>query len=144
MSTEENKKLVLRWKEEIWDKRNLNIIDDLCAPDYVGHIAGFPGPEQSREALKQAFATYFAAFDMHDTREFLIAEGDFVVIHDTYWVKHTGAFQGISPTGKETTLTGVDIYHIMDGKIVEQWFEADVTGAMHQLGVLPAPGHGGS
>jgi predicted ester cyclase len=143
MSTEENKKLVLRWKEEIWDKRNLNIIDELCAPDYVGHIAGFPGPDQGREVLKQAFGAYFAAFDIHDTREFLIAEGDMVAIHDTYWAKHTDEFQGIPSTGKETTFTGVDIYHIVDGKIVEQWFEADTTGALQRLGFLPTPGHSG-
>lgn len=108
----------------------MNIINELCASNYVGHIAGFPGPEQSREALKQAFAAYFAALDMRDTREFLIAEGDWVAIHDTYWAKHTGEFQGISPTEKETTFTGVDIYHIVDGKIVEQWFEADTTGTL--------------
>jgi len=36
MSTEENKQLVLRWKEELWDKGNLNIIDELLAPDYLG------------------------------------------------------------------------------------------------------------
>ncbi len=143
MSTEQNKKLVLRWKEEIWNKRNLNIIDELYAPDYVGHIIGAPGPVRGREALKQLVAAYFAAFDIHDTPEFLIAEGDRVVIHDTYRFKHKGAFQGIPPTGKEATMTGTDIYRIVDGKIVEQWVEADMLNLMQQLGLLPTPGHGG-
>ena len=65
-----------------------------------------------------------------------------VVVYDTGWVKHTGAFQGIPPTGKETTATSTDIYRIVDGKIVEQWFEADFTGMMQRLGVLPTPGQG--
>jgi predicted SnoaL-like aldol condensation-catalyzing enzyme len=97
MSTEENKQLVLRWKEELWNKRNVNIVDDLCAPDYVGHISGtpVPGPVRGREALKHLIAAYFAVFDIQDTREFLIAEGDLVAIHDTYLLTHTGAFQGI-------------------------------------------------
>ena len=54
------------------------------------------------------------------TSEFLVAEGDMVVAYDTFRFKHTGAFQGIPPTGKEATLTSTDIYRIVDEKIVEQ------------------------
>ncbi len=144
MSAEQNKKLVLRWKEELWDRHNLNVIDELCAPEYVGHMVFTPGPVRGREPFKQLLAAYVAAFDVQDTREFLIAEGDMVVIHDIYRVKHIGAFQGIAPTGKEATATGIDIYRIVDGKIVEQWFEADFTGLMQQLGVVPALSHAGT
>jgi predicted ester cyclase len=140
MSTEENKKLVLRWREEIWNKRNVNIIDDLHAPDYVGHYSGIPAPIRGREALKQLFAAYLAAFDIEVTPEFLIAEGDMVVVHDTNRVKHTGAFQGIPPTGKEATVTSTDIYRFVDGKIVEQWLETDFTGMMQRLGIASGPG----
>jgi steroid delta-isomerase-like uncharacterized protein len=141
MSTEENKQLVLRWRDEIWNKRNVNIIDDLHAPDFVGHYSGvMPGPIQGREALKQVFTAYLAAFDIGVTPEFLIAEGDKVVVHDTNRVKHTGQFRGIPPTGKEVTVTSTDIYRIVDGKIVEQWFESDFAGAMQQLGVASSPG----
>lgn len=63
MSTEENKGVVLRWREELWEKRNLGVVDDLAAPDYVGHIAGSPGPVRGPEALKQFFATDLAALD---------------------------------------------------------------------------------
>lgn len=143
MSTEQNKEVVRRWKEEIYDKRNVNIIDELHAPDYVGHYAGIPGPIRGREALKQLFAGYLAAFEGTVTPEFLIAEGDMVVVHDTNRVKHTGAFQGIAPTGNEVTVTDTDIYRIVDGKIVEQWVELDFTGLMQQLGVRPTPEHGG-
>jgi predicted ester cyclase len=140
MSTEENKQVVLHWRDEIWNKRNVNIIDELHAPDYVGHYAGIPGPIRGREALKHVFTTYLAAFENQWTPEFLIAEGDLVVVHDTGRIKHTGTFQGIPPTGKETTVTSTDIYRIVDGKIAEQWFEADFTGMMQQLGVLPGQG----
>ncbi len=144
MSTEQNKSVVLRWREEIWNKRNVNIIDELHAPDYVGHYSGIPGPIRGREALKQLFAAYLAAFDIHVTPEFLIAEGDMVVVHDTNSLKHTGAFQGIPPTGRELSLTSTDIYRIVNGKIVEQWFEADFTGLMQQLGAVPTLRHAGS
>jgi len=144
MSTEHNKQLVLRWKDEIWNKRNLNIVDELYASDYVGHIVGAPGPVRGREALKHLLAVYFAAFDIQINSEFLLAEGDRVVVYDMFRFKHTGPFQGIPPTGKEATLTSTDIYRIVDGKIVEQWTEANLLSLMQQLGLLPMPGHGGS
>ena len=139
MSTEENKKLVLRWKDEIWNKRNVNIIDELYASDYVGHIVGAPGPVRGREALKQLLAVYFAAFDIHITSEFLIAEGDMVAVYDTFRFKHTGTFQGIPPTGKEATITSTDIYRIVNGRIMEQWTEGNLLSLMQQLGVIPTP-----
>jgi len=52
--------------------------------------------------------------------------------------------RGIPPTGKELSVTSTDIYRIVDGKVVEQWFEADYTGMMQQLSVLPSPRHVGS
>ena len=143
MSTEENKQLVLRWREEIWNKRNVTIIDELHAPDYVGHYSGIPGPIRGREALKHLFAAYLAGFEIQVTPEFLIAEGDKVVVHDTSRVKHTGTFQGIAPTGKEVTVTSTDIYRIADGRIAEQWFESDSTGMMRQLGIVPGLEHAG-
>ena len=144
MSTEQNKKIVLRWKDEIWHKRNLSIVDELYAPDYIGHIVGAPGPVRGREALKQLLAIYFAAFDIHITSEFLIAEGDMVAVYDTFRFKHTGTFQGIPPTGKEATITSTDIYRIVNSKIVEQWTEGNLLSLMQQLGVVPTPQHSGS
>jgi steroid delta-isomerase-like uncharacterized protein len=133
MSTEENKKVVLRWIEQAWEKKNVDVIDELHAPDYVGHIVGTPGPVRGREAFKQLFAAYLAAFDLHRTNEFLIAEGDKVVAYDIYRVKHKGEFAGIPPSGKELSATGIDIYRIVEGKIAEQWYEMDFTGLLQQL-----------
>lgn len=145
MSTEQNKQVVLRWREER-NKGNWKIVDELHAPDYVGHISLVPGGAiRGREALKQLFVGYWAAFDVHATYQpdLLIAEGDFVAHRETVRVKHKGTFQGIPPTGKEATVTSTDIYRIVDGKIVEQWTESDMIGLMQQLGVVPTPGHSG-
>jgi predicted SnoaL-like aldol condensation-catalyzing enzyme len=140
MSTEHNKELVLHWKDEVYNNKHVDVIDELYAPDYVGHIAGIPGPVRGPAALKHLFTAYFAAFDIHDSPDFLIAEGDMVAIHDTYRLKHTGGFQGIPPTGKEVTITGTDIYRIVNGKIVEQWVETDMLGLLQQLGAISTPG----
>jgi predicted ester cyclase len=142
MSTEQNKQAVLRWKDEAYNNKNVDIIDELFAPNYLGHIAGIPGPVHGPAALKHLFTAYFSAFDIRDTPEFLIAEGDMIVVHDTYRFKHTGAFQGIPPTGQEVTMTGTDIYRIVGGKFVEQWVEADYTSLLLQLGVIPTARQG--
>jgi predicted ester cyclase len=132
MSTEENKALVRRWFK-VWEEKDVGLIDELHAEDYVGHIVGTPGPVRGRESLKQLFASYLAALEVHRSNELLMAEGDLVAAYDTYRVKHIGEIAGIPPTGKELTMTGIDIYRIVEGKIVEQWYEMDFTGMLQQL-----------
>ena len=143
MSTEHNKQLVLRWKEER-NQGHVNVVDALCTPDCVLHMSGLPtpGPVQGRQAFKHLFAAYLAAFAFQSMPEFLIAEGDLVVIRETYRLTHQGEFQGIAPTGKDVSVTSTEIYRIVDGQFVEQWVEADMLGPMQQLGVILAPEHG--
>ena len=143
MSTEQNRQIVRRWKDEIWNRRNVSIVDELYAPEYVGHILGAPGPVRGRDALKHLIAAYFAAFEVRYASEFLVAEGEMVVAYDTFRFKHTGAFQGIPATGKEATLTSTDIYRIVGGKIVEQRVEANMLSLLQQLGLVPSLGHPG-
>jgi predicted ester cyclase len=134
---EENKRNVVRWREEIWNNRNLDIVDELAGPEYVCHLGGIPETVRGADTLKQLLGTYLAAFDTRVTPEFLIAEGDMVAVHDSNWLKHTHDFQGHPPTGKEITLTSTDICRFVDGRVTEQWFEADLTGMLYQLGLLP-------
>ncbi len=137
MSTEENKKLVLRWREEVWsgNKRNLKLIDEFYAPDCIVYETG--APHRGRDAFKQRLGTYFSAFDIDSNTDFLVAEGDMVAIRDTMRFKHTGPFLGVAPTGKEAIITTNDIYRIVDGKIVEQWVEGNMPALLQQLGILP-------
>ncbi len=83
MSTEQNKNVILRWRQGL-NERNLNVIDDLLP---LSHITGVPGPVRGPEAFKQLFTAYLAAFDISVTPEFLIAEGDMVAVHDVNRVK---------------------------------------------------------
>ena len=141
MSTEHNKQLVQHWKEEIWHKRNVNIVDELHAPDYLGHISNSPVPIRGREALKHLVSALLAAFDdIRVTSHFLIVEGEMVAVYDSIRLKHTGVFQGTPPTGKEATFSSIDIYRIVEGKIVEQWTESNTLSLLQQLGLIPAKG----
>ena len=78
--------------------------------------------------------------DLRLTTEDMVAEGDKVAIRNTWRGTHHGTFQGLPPTGKHVTFTGTDVFHVVGGKIVEQWADLDALGLMQQLGGLPAMG----
>jgi len=139
MSTEENKALVRRYIEEGINQRNLAVLDKLCLPDIVVHNAALT--LQGLEPVKQFLSMYLTAFpDVQLTIEDMIAEGDTVVFRHTFRGTHKGDLMGIAPTDKQVNVTGIDIFRIVEGKIVEQWTNADDLGAMQQLGVVPSMG----
>jgi predicted ester cyclase len=139
MSTEDNKALVRRTYAVI-NKRNLKAIDELVDPNYVGHIPAFP-PVQVIEGLQQVFSTYLTAFlDMTGTIEDLIAEGDKVAARLNFRGTHIGPMMGIPPTGKQVTLSAMNIFRVANGKFFEQWVNSDDLGLMQQLGVIPMQG----
>ncbi len=137
MSTEMNKALVRRWVEEVLNtKGNLAIIDELFAPDYADYTNP-PDWPPGREGHRQIVALYHAAFpDFHYTIEHEVAEEDMVVIRGTYHLTHTGEFFGITPTGKHVVTTGMHLFRVARGKLVEHWCNNDDLGVMRQLGVV--------
>ena len=142
MSIEENKAIVRRWNDEIYDKGNLAAIDELFATNFVWHFAP-PGVTPDLKGYKQwVNMTCAGLADRQSTVEDQIAEGDKVVTRWTYRGTHKSELMGIAPTGKQVTVTGICIDRIVGGKIVEEWGEMDNLGMMQQLGVVPSPGQG--
>lgn len=137
MSPESNKLLAHRVWEEVWRQGQLSRIDELFTTDFVRHDPGgreLHGTDQNRQFIRSIRAAFP---DVHYTVEDQIAEGDRVVVRYRFQGSHLGAFQGMPPTGKQVTYTGILIYRIADGKIAEQWTELDLLGFLRQLGVLP-------
>ena len=111
MSTEENKAIVRRATEELFNKNNLAVIDELYATNFVSH--GTPAMTPDREGYKQFVTMSHTALpDFHTTIEDMIAEGDKVVQRFTARGTHKGEFMGIPPTGKQVTITGIAIDRI--------------------------------
>lgn len=138
--SEENKAIVQRFFEEVWNEGNPSAIDELVAANYEDHSLP-PGMPSGAEGLKQTIAMYQSAFpDTRMTVEDQFAEGDRVVARWTGRGTHTGELMGIPPTGKQVTVTGIDIYRVVGGKVVEHWGEFDQMGMMQQIGVVPPPG----
>jgi len=138
MSTEENKANSRRLIERI-NQGDLAVIDELCAPNHVGHTP--PLTTHGPEEYKQSFSMILTAFpDLHFTIEDQLAEGDKVVTRYRWSGTHKGEFMGIPPTSKQVTVTGISISHWVDDKSDEVWTNLDSLGLLQQLGVVPATG----
>ncbi|MCW4040859.1 MAG: ester cyclase [Candidatus Bathyarchaeota archaeon] len=132
MSLEANKTLARKFVDA-YNTQNLNLVDDLVAPDFVDHTHH----EQGVESLKQRLKMGFKAFsDWHETIEDIIAEGDKVWIHLLYTGTHTGEFMGVAPTGNKITAKNVDIYRIVNGKLAEYWSVTEDLNILKPMGLI--------
>lgn len=138
MSTEENKTIVRKFFEEGPSKGNLNIANELLAPDFALHVP-LPAPP-GIEGINEVITSCRAAFEhLNVTIEDMIAEGNKVAVRFTAHGVHKGDFMGLPATGKPITMTGIEVFRIKDGKIAELWGEANLLGLMQQLGIIPVP-----
>jgi steroid delta-isomerase-like uncharacterized protein len=128
MSVEANKAFVKRYVEEPWNKGNVDVLDEMCAPSF--HLEGLGGVEEFK-AVITAIRTSFP--DLHFTVEEIIAEGDKVAYRWTARGTHQGEYEGIAPTGKIITQTGITIIRLADGKVVEDRFESGGPTIKEQL-----------
>lgn len=136
--SEGNKAVMRRIYEEIFNEGKLELADELAAPDMVNHTA--PGAPRGPEPVKKLVAMLRGAFPDHriDIEE-MIAEGDKVVMLNTYSGTHEGEFMGIAPSGKRFVQRQVHVMRFADGKAVEHWGLRDDLGQLQQLGVVPSP-----
>ena len=138
--SEQNKTVVRRLFDELWNKGNLQVADEIIAPMYQHHDASTPDLGKGPESEKKRVNLYRTAF--HDFRlsiEDLLADGETVVARWSCRGVHKGELNGIAPTGKQFAITGVTICRFDHGKIVEGFVNWDALGLMRQLGVVPEP-----
>ena len=137
MSVEDNKATVRRMIEEVWNKGNLDVVDEVVTPEYVFRP---PGQEfKGRDGLKQVVTMYRNAFpDLHLTIEDIIAEGDIVALTCAVQGTFKSEMMGIPPTGKELNAKSAIFVRFKDGKEIEaEEFEDQLT-VFRQLGI-PVP-----
>ena len=139
--SEENKAIARRAIEEVFSAQgNLDVADELFAPNYVHHDPASPEDIRGPEGAKEFAGMYRTAFpDVQLSTQDQIAEGDMVA---TRWVAsgtHEGEITGIAPSGNRVTVAGTSIDRIVDGKIEETWDNYDALGMMQQIGAIPSP-----
>lgn len=140
MNAERNKVVVRRLYEDFFSRGRLDVADEIFAPDYVNHEAGWPEPVRGPDGMRMIVSTFRAAFSgLTLTVDDQYADGDVVTTRWTGRGKHTAPLFGIPPTGVDMVHTGISIERIRDGKIVETWVERDKLGMLQQLGAIPQP-----
>jgi steroid delta-isomerase-like uncharacterized protein len=137
--SEQNKALDRRIFETLSNK-NVDALDDLIATDWIDHNLP-PGLPPGLDGTKAVLGMYTSAFpDLKMTVEDQIAEGNKVATRWTATGTQTGELMGMPATGKQITITGIDITRWSGGKSVEHWAQFDQMGMIQQLGVIPTPG----
>jgi predicted ester cyclase len=128
MNIQENKELVCRYNEEIWNGHDLEKAREYLGGDHI---------DESIEHVRQ----FLAAFpDVQVTIEDLIAEGDKVVARLLVSATNKGPFAGRPPTGKKVEFRSFRIYQLSGGKIIDTWAMQDRLGLMEQLGLVQSAG----
>ena len=136
MSTDENKRLVKRFVDEVFGQGRLDSIDELVAPDFVSHTFGFT--DDGRTKLRAASERIHASLtDVDFGVEDLVAEEDRVAVRLTSSATVVDEFMGVPAAGKQYSIGEIHLFRVDDGRIVEHWHQHDGLGLMKQLGAMP-------
>jgi predicted ester cyclase len=139
----DNKALIRRWFDEVWNKRSKSAIYELAHPDVVTYGLGENGGPGGIDQFIPFRDRFIATFpDLHIGVEDVIAEGDKTAARILATGTHKGGDMGVAPTGKKVTVTGLVLVRWKDGKIIEGWNEFDAYGMMQQL-AAPSAATGG-
>ncbi len=134
--SEENKAIIRRLVDEVYNEGNLDVLDELLAPDIFDHAA-VPEHQHGIDGFKHVME-WVGTFssDVHYHIEDIIAEGDKVAVRMTQSGTHTGTVRDIPPTGKRFSVDYVHWFRVADGKVAEMWAVRDDLSRMQQLGLL--------
>ena len=131
----ENKIIVRRLYEEVWNKRKLEVVDEVISPSHALHDPNVSGSQMGPEAYRQQVTRFTTAFpDLRFAIEDIVSEEDKLVVCWTISGTHKGEFMGIAPTGKKVSVEGITINHIGQGKILDSHISWDALGLLRQLG----------
>jgi steroid delta-isomerase-like uncharacterized protein len=138
--SEENKAVARRFFDDAVNGRDLDVIDEIFAEDFVYHVPFSPEPQSGPESIKQVVAGFHTGFsDFSAVVEQMAAEGDTVAIRLTLGGTNDGEMMGMPATNRQAKWSAVHMMTIRDGKVVEDRVLLDRVGMMEQLGQAPAP-----
>ena len=139
MSAEESKAVMRRFWE-VWEQGNIDLLDELLAPEYVNHTLATPDLPSGPEGVKEVVSMFRSGVpDLKVVAEDMIAEGDRVATRYALEGTHGGYLFGVAPTGRHLTIKSMTVERLSGGKIVEHWRVTDELDMMRQLGAIGVP-----
>ncbi len=137
--TEENKALIRRWFEEVWNKGRGDAIEEMVAADCVIHglDQGSGEPVRGPADFKKFHNLFREAFpDIIVTVDDAIAEGDMIAARCSVRGQHLGNSLGIAASKAPVDFTGMVFLRVRDGKFVEAWNSFDFLAMNKQIGAI--------
>ena len=130
--------LARRIVDEVWSEGRLETIDELIAEDFHGWTPT-NGEVKGREAFREQVTMYRTAFpNMTMVVDLITSDGEWVTTKWTATGTHAGELMGMPATGKDATVTGIEVDRIVGGRIVQGYGVFDALGMLQQLGAIPA------
>ena len=128
MTLKSHKALIRKWIDA-WIVNDLDVLDEIFAQDYKVNemLIGIAGVKQGVQFLHAVLSDITA--ELHE----IVAEEDKVVIRWSVRGRHAGNFMGIPPTGKELELTGINIYQIVDHKMIANHEQTNIAEVIQKL-----------
>lgn len=139
----ENRAIVCRLYEEVWNQRRLELLDELMSPSYVFHgttvegsvLGSAVGPAVGPEGYKGMVTLWLKGFpDLRMTVRDTLGEGEKIVVAWTLSGTHQGEFRRIPATNKKMSVSGITIMHVSNGKIIDSNSSWDAYSLVKQLG----------
>ena len=135
MGEAENKAVVQRFYDEVWDRGNVDFAHEVFHDDYIRHDLRPSQAAPGAAGMAAIAAGFRAAFpDARWHVDLMLAEGDFVAARWTATGTFTGPWGTVEPTGKRAEFSGVNLYRFREGKVAEIWNHRDDLGLMQQVG----------
>jgi steroid delta-isomerase-like uncharacterized protein len=132
------KEMARRWFAEVMNEGNEDVIDEICAPNFVDHDP-LPGTAADREGLHDFVKQVRSAFpDLETTVDDILVEGDEIAVRSTFRGTHQGEFMGIPATGKKVEVANYDFVRFERDLAAEHWGTIDSAALMEQIGAVPA------
>lgn len=137
MSVEQTRQVIVRYFESVWNRGEVDALDELLTPDYVNHSPSTPDPRPGPEDLKPIVRAMREGIpDLHYEILDLVASPDKAAVHVRVTGTHEGTLFGIPATGRRIDVRQMQVEWLRDGRICRHWRVTDELGLMRQLGVI--------